>query len=454
MNKKILFGLAAAGTASVFWACGDGSIVKFDADDRVVLLGLQSNQETNVENFVKRAISDACKAQTELDSASCFASMNPGYSADSDSHDAPSSSSIKGFGNGGGNTNNNQQGSDNGGSGNTPPLSIVSGGSSSSQGGGSQGNSGNGDPSKTPSSSSAIKIQDGSTVNWGTCAPAPSNTVIKKGEKADWKFTLEQSVFGPNLAMNSTFDWTFPGGNPATRSMNGIDGINAKGVVYAASGSYQASVKITQKDGSTGTVTCAPVEVTGAAVSGCTCTPTVTQVDIASANNEVGWNVTGCLSADGSTAFTYAWSEPFGSFNTASIAAGISAKGEYAPTVKVKNADNGLMEVTCGTIKAIDSDHPDFGFTKKDEEVEIPKGESTIIMDLPTGWNGSNSKCVLRCSDADANITITANGVSSMPSYSTTLDLDVSQTTGKTALLINLDFNSTKKTAKCKISGG
>lgn len=447
MNKKILLGFVAAGTAGAFWACGDGDINEFLMDDEVVMTAVRGNPQ-EVDNYVERAVKTAC--QDAADPTTCKASLTPGASVgteDSTSIVATSSSATPGF--------NNKTSS---GSNNTPDtgsspgtsLSIVTGTSSSSNPtGGPQGGTSQGP--QAGASSSSVKIQQGSTVTWGTCAPTVS--AVEKGKTVDWKFTTNNTEFNPQLAMNSTFDWTFAGGNPGTKSVVGIDGINVKGITYAASGTYAPSVNITQKDGKTGSVTCSPVEVTGAAVTGCKCTPTVTQVDIA-VNAEAGWNVTGCVSADGATTFTYAWSEPFSALNTASIAASVGAKGEYTPTVKVKNADNGLMEVTCGTVKAIDSNHPDFGFTKKDQEIEIPKGESTIILDLPVGWNGGNSKCVLRCSDADANITITANGKSSMPSYSTTLDLDVSQTTGKTALLINLDFTSAKTTAKCKVSGG
>lgn len=445
MNKKLLLGLAATGVTGMFWACGDGDIVEIDGADKVVLadVGDDINGDGAISSYVKRAIDSACAF--DVNAAACKAALSPGFVDDSGSQEvASSSSAVQGFNT---NSNNSNTGSSgNGSGGNTDvPLSIVTGTSSSSNPtGGTQGGTSQGPQAGT--SSSSVKIQQGSTVTWGTCAPTVS--AIEKGKTVDWKFTTNNTEFSPQLAMSSTFDWVFTGGNPGTKSVVGIDGINVKGITYAASGTYAPSVNITQKDGKTGSVTCSPVEVTGAAVTGCKCTPTVTQVDIA-VNAEAGWNVTGCVSADGATTFTYAWSEPFSSLNTASIAASVGAKGEYTPTVKVKNADNGLMEVTCGTVKAIDSNHPDFGLSAQNEKVKMPKGESTLVLDLPAGWT-TNPKCLLRCDGANAPITITIGATSSKPDYSATIDLDVSQTTNKSAILVKLDFQG--DSASCQIN--
>ena len=46
MNKKLIFGLASAGFAGLFWACGSGDIVKIDRDDTLFQYSLDDDPTT------------------------------------------------------------------------------------------------------------------------------------------------------------------------------------------------------------------------------------------------------------------------------------------------------------------------------------------------------------------------------------------------------------------------
>lgn len=231
---------------------------------------------------------------------------------------------------------------------------------------------------KAPSSSSSL-AQGEDSGDWGTCAT--TEAFIEKGETVDWKFTTNKAAFTPQDVMVSSFEWTFEGGNPATKSDSGVAGVNAKGIAYEVSGVFAASVKITRKNGETGVVNCSPVDVTGARITECSCTAERDVVDISGgATKTAVWTVSGCKSADDN--FTYEWSDNLG--NAAMVGAIVTQKGSFAPTVKVRNGDNGLMQVTCDEVKAVDSNNPDYIIKESLNAgaIKLPAGKTAVFLEV------------------------------------------------------------------------
>jgi len=140
----------------------------------------------------------------------------------------------------------------------------------------------------------------------------------------------------------------------------------------------------------------------GTPITGCECIAASSTVDLSEVSvAEAAWTVAGCASID--PTFSYSWD---GVVGTDSYTKVLKAKGDAAPKLVVRNSDNGLMELTCPTVKAVDSRSPDYLIEvvendfDRTERIEVPSGACIQVsgrwnMD---GWNPSpNFYCELSC---------------------------------------------------------
>lgn len=206
-------------------------------------------------------------------------------------------------------------------------------------------------------------ISGAGTYSWkikrtpdGTCAP--NKTSIYKGETVNWVFTPASLSGGSvtefmeymNFVSSSTCDWTLNGATPASSSGKCSANVTAG---YSAVGTFSASVKLGEK-----TISCGSVRVTGAPLTGCSCMASSTQPDVArDETSTVTWTVSGCHAlADISS---YEWTGV--TSTTSSAAMTFTEKGQTAsPTVTVTDSENNSLDLTCPTVKAVNSNAPDY----------------------------------------------------------------------------------------------
>ena len=410
MKKK--YGLVVLGVAAGFWACGSGDIIKPDQYDE--LMASQDEDDSAAIGGVIDILSPVkcpeCFAGLEFSSSS-VAPPPPPLSSSSVYHppQEQSSSSARRV---------------------RSSSSVQSSSSyspyyprSSSHGG-----------FRRSSSSSATTPGDGVV---GTCAP--NKAIVEKDEDVVWKFTRDPAV-DPQSLMSATFTWSMPDASRPTATATGANGISQK-VQYATSGVHEATVVVSMGAASY-TVQCTPVQQNGEVIKNCKCSTAATSVDY-TATPDISWTVGGCTSAAGPN-FSYVWDgTPGGATYTKTF---VAATASYAPTLKVANTDNTVIEVTCPAVKVTKG--PEYTFTAKDKPIALPAGESNVVFDLPASWHGGTTTgtCTLRCGEADGPVTITVGRNSSKPDNSATLSLPVSQTINKTSLVIKLD-----KAAKCQV---
>ena len=380
MNRKLFSGLAVAGFASLFWACGSGDIVETNVLDELQLASYNENPEA-LESFILQAVTASCSdtvlnpdgTQTINVDESCVNAAKPG-SLNEGSPTESSSSSPK---QNSPYTNRSSSGTFNPFQQN--PTSSGNPGSTSSLGQ-------THNPSSTPSlqpTSNATTSSSAAPADpnaWGTCAANTKTNSIKKGASVQWKIAFDNSKVSANIMTGASYSWTFQDGNPATMETKTY---TSNSVSYATSGSKDASVTVSFQ-GKTNTIKCTPLDVTGAEIKSCVCNPNVTQADVAS-QTPVTWTVSGCASTDAN--FTYVWSDQLQGGNAASAV--LTAKGTYAPSVTVKNGDNGMMTVQCGAITAIDSNHPDYVVKTAGQqgEIDLPAGQVTVLLQVDA-YNG------------------------------------------------------------------
>lgn len=420
MNKKIFAGTVALGIAASFWACGSGEIIKPDNDDNTMAIQVPENPALGVSKDVMNSVT--CP--------DCFVGA-PSSSSTKQQPKPQSSATIPGLS-----------------SAYVPPVQQSSSSelqinlSSSTPYSYTPRSSSDPGPGPGPifvSSSSETVIEANQA---GTCAPDPTKATIDVNGTTTWKYTRGSGVAAASL-LSAAFAWEFEGGTPPTASATGAGGMS-QNVTYTTSGSHGA--KLTLTIGSSHyPITCSPVQVNGAKITGCKCSALNKKPDIAA--QELGtWSVTGCTST-GHQITGYEWSGATGEGPAATQA--FTAKNQAAaPTVKVANDDNTVVTVQCDTVIAIDANDPDYILTKQDTKIQMPKGESTLVLDLPASWHGNDTKpATLRCDDAGGPVTITIGTKSSEASYSATISIPVEQTINKTAVVVNLSM-----AAKCQIA--
>lgn len=331
MQKKFIYGLAAAAFAgSLFVACGDGDVSGTTSDDDTSAFLNDSAYYGSLKDLAVTACKDSpkCNANASeiVEPTSSSAADSPVTEPSSQSQAPTSSASIPTPLS----------------SSSIPIVNLSSVAVSSSSAG-----------VVTPTSSAAI-VDDG-TVN-GTCAPVPAT--ISKGGSTTWKFTIlsPAGMAGMTKQQNAIFDWTMTGSTEGSFSAKGSAGGTAATATYAASGSFTATLTV---DGNK--ITCSPLQVNGAPITGCECAATAPTVDVASGAASATWTVSGCTTDGKITGYT--WTGATGTGETAT--ATLSKKGDaIAPTVVVANDDNTQQEFKCAEVKAVDSSAPEYSVEK------------------------------------------------------------------------------------------
>ena len=410
MNKKIYAGMIAFGVAASFWACGSGDIITSDNSDQLMKVGLADVGGDSVNSDIVRydafkKYCPECGVVTTSSSSSkrrSSSSRTPGSNVSSSSEIIIYTSSSAGPGY------NNSSSS----SGNPGPVPVYS-------------------------SSSSVVAKPGDP---GTCGP--EQPVVNRGETVTWVFTNDSKEFPNGFFLKSTFIWTTSDATPASATVSNYKGAKHE-VTYAASGKHNALLHIDVNGGSSYDVTCTPVQVNGSPITGCKCIAADKKPDISVGG---AWTVTGCTSA-GADIIGYEWLGAVGTETSATQA--FTAKNQMAaPVVNVSNNDNTVQSVQCDTVVSVDANDPDYILTESGVKIQLPKGESTLVLDLPSTWHGNDPKpATLRCDDAGGPVTITVGEETSKPDYSATLSIPIEKTINKSVIIVGLDL-----AAKCQIA--
>jgi len=244
------------------------------------------------------------------------------------------------------------------------------------------------------SSSNPVIIVDGKAVD-GTCHAEPSRVGI--GEQVEWVFTagvLESTASAAqimayhNLVKSSRCEWTLKGSTEKSATTACKDA--SAGATYASAGNYSASMKVGDK-----TIDCGEVAVVGAPISGCLCTASETSPDVTNGSVTVTWSVSGCVSE--AAIDSYTWKNATGTGRTATATFG--EEGEtVTPKVKVGNAENNSMTVSCQAAVAFYNHAPEAqGYTATISETAQV---GSRVCDSPYGYN---SVCGVTASDANGD---------------------------------------------------
>jgi hypothetical protein len=246
-------------------------------------------------------------------------------------------------------------------------------------------------PFPTSSSSLVVIVSSQSSGGIsGTCAPDPA--IAELGQQVTWTFTKAASVPVTDVVAAS-FDWTFAAASEPTFSGQGALGMT-KTVSYSKSGSHATTLSINGD----APMTCAPVQVNGAPITGCECTVDNPSPDVA-AGGVATWSVTGCLTTANISGYAWAGSP---AVPTTTFAHTFTAKGEvFTPTLSVYNDDNTVQPVTCPAATAIDATLPDYEMTASGNTAGITfegNVDATIVMNLPETWHGETAgTCSFAC---------------------------------------------------------
>lgn len=352
MKYKLVLGcLGVFFMMSIFIACGSGSIDPYSADDLVASISVVSS--LNSEESTSACLADpVCREKYESTETPPSSAQIPLSSS--------SSSSIP----------------------------VVPGLSSSlivlSSGGVIP-------PFPTSSSSLVVIVSSQSSGGIsGTCTPKPA--IAELGQQVIWTFTKAATV-DPNDIMAATFDWAFQGGSEPTFSGQGAPGLT-KVVSYNTSGSHTTTLSI---NGDT-PMTCAPVQVNGAPITGCQCVVDKASPDVA-AGGVATWSVTGCSTTANISGYSWAGTP---AAPTPTFAHTFTTKGEaFTPTLSVYNDDNTVQPVTCPAATAIDATLPDYEMTASGNTAGITfegNVDATIVMNLPETWHGETAgTCSFAC---------------------------------------------------------
>jgi hypothetical protein len=334
MNKKIYVGMMAFGVAATFWACGSGDIIKADKDDETMSIIVEDNPSLGVSKDV----------MTRETCPQCFeGSVQPPPPSTSSSKNTPASSATVSSSSPFGPSTQSSSSSE----------FIINMSSSSSRGPYVPRSSFDIGPIIQSSSSAQVPSPGGV----GTCEPNPAT--IDLGGKTTWKYTRGEEQ--PSQLLKATFAWEFEGGSPATANVTGAGGMS-QSITYTTSGVHVAKLVLTM-GASHYSVTCSPLQVNGAAITGCKCTASNKAPDIAA--GEVGtWSVTGCVSA-GHQITGYEWdgATPVDGNPSLAMLPFTKKKQGAAPTVMVSNDDNTVQAFKCDSVVAVDANDPDYVIT-------------------------------------------------------------------------------------------
>lgn len=330
-KKSVVFGVGAALFSAAFWACGSGEVITYDEDlEGIAEFNLGNISDAEVAKAIADCLADSLGCAIEMLNAGPLPTSTDDGSGRSSQAQNPTSSSNQ-----------------------VPQSSMIA---QSSMTFVNQSSS-----SPTFASSGGAVLQSSSSVytgpgsQYGTCAP--ETNPINHGQGTVWKFTKVATLDG-QIVVNADYAWAFDGGaTPAASSAHGKS--NTETIVYATSGVKNATLTFTPRGGSPVAIQCAPLQVNGAAISGCNCVAAATSVDVALGQSP-SWSISGCMS-QGATITNYTWGGA-GVTGSGTTAVGtVTAKGDIAQaSVIVENNDNTKVTVTCPAVKAVDSNFPDY----------------------------------------------------------------------------------------------
>ena len=387
MNKKIYAGMIAFGVAASFWACGSGEIIKPSNDDSIMkgLAELDTADVVYADSYKK--ICADCNAP-----ASSSSSKRTPRSSSSRTTKVSSSSQI-----------------------------IIN--TSSSTGPGNDDNSSSSSAPIGPvpvSSSSSAPTGPGSDA--GTCAP--KNPVVNRGDTVYWTFTNEPTTFPGSLMLKSTFIWNTPDGTPDKATISNYNGKEDK-VTYATSGQHGATLHIDVTGGSSYDLTCSPVQVNGAPITGCKCTAADKKPDISVGG---AWSVTGCTST-GAQIVGYEWVGATATADGKGATQAFTAKNQMAaPVVNVSNDDHSVVAVQCDTVVSVDKTSPDYEILEHSNSgaIPIPAGITPVHIKVAVG----GQSCVVFCqttwdAETQGKLNMEVGGVKKSGSFNVTVDLPI-----------------------------
>lgn len=198
---------------------------------------------------------------------------------------------------------------------------------------------------ETQSSSSSAKSSSSaeSVEILGTCAPQKDSIVMTQW--ATWVFT-QTSPADTSVASSLKFKWIIEGSYQGTGSGKGLRNVSGQ---YPETGTYIARLSIDGGD----TITCSPLTVMVAPITGCKCTASAETVDVSNGYALANWNISGCESLLGISSYTWS-SDVNPTWVNASLT--FTAAGQsVTPTVAVSNDNGSYLEVTCPTVTAVGS---------------------------------------------------------------------------------------------------
>ncbi len=201
-----------------------------------------------------------------------------------------------------------------------------------------------------------------------------------------------------------------------------------KTVSYSKSGSHATTLSINGD----APMTCAPVQVNGAPITGCECLDNPSP-DVA-AGGVATWSVTGCLTTANISG--YSWAGTPAAPTTTFLY--LCCKGEtFTPTLSVYNDDNTVQPVTCPAATAIDATLPDYEMTASGNTAGITfegNVDATIVMNLLKHGDGETAgTCSFAC---QVNRGASGSGASGMQCLSGTVDeVDITGSDYVTALI-------------------
>ena len=162
---------------------------------------------------------------------------------------------------------------------------------------------------------------------------------------ATWVFT-QTSPADTSVASSLKFKWMIEGSYQGTGSGKGLRNVSGQ---YPEAGTYIARLSIDGGD----TITCSPLTVTVAPITGCKCTASAETVDVSNGYALAKWNISGCESLLGISSYTWS-SDVSPTWVDASLT--FTAAGQsVTPTVTVSNDNGSYLEVTCPTVTAVGS---------------------------------------------------------------------------------------------------
>ncbi len=392
MKKKLVLGISAACLAGSFWACGSGDVI--NSDDSLEGLAVALLDQIDVADAVQKC-GENPQCQAEMANPP---DVGP---ASSETPVAQSSTTTPG------------------------QSSAVAPKSSMSFNFSSGGTIGGMSSAAVPTSSADAPVAvSSSSVTFapgdlGACA-ANSKTG-ELNETLTYTFTWNSnSGVQPADIMSASYNWTLPDGTPAVSA-----GKKTASTTYATSGPKTATL-VVAAGGKTQEVTCG-VNVNGAKITGCKCDAVAATVDVA-AGEIATWAVSGCTSTANIIAYTWGGAGVVGA--DAAATAALAAKGESAtPTLSVANDDNTVVDVVCPTVKAVDSNLPDYvlGFAG----TNIPSANDTSVA-IPF-----NKEACIQISIDWQNTGWTPPGIS--------LLCDVAPAQGSPGLKLDITYNGTSK---------